>query len=268
MALLNFLGENRTLIVNKASVIGTIGVEAEPTIRCLQFASIIPKYTHHAGVPGHFFVFGQPPQFTSGRPMRANFKEAGDAVIFALKQSPTTTYLYGITIEALIAWEPPARPGQTIVEDILQTWKATHSDIISLQVLEDTETHKLKDLADKLMSHLPFLAQHKVRSSKDAAAWCKRTFESNVKAVCDMSEVEERKRAKEKSDTARDPAAIESAAGGAAAKELWVLRKKNMLAFAQYYEDSFEERFILVKTDETTKQPTDETVAAVRADLG
>ena len=50
--------------------------------------------------------------------------------------------------------------------------------------------------------------------------------------------------------------------------ELWVLRKKCMLAFAQYYEDTFEERFILVKTDETTKQPTEETIAAVRVDLG
>ena len=58
----------------------------------------------------------------------------------------------------------------------------------------------------------------------------------NVKAVVDMSEVEERKRAKEKSTTARDPAgAVESAAGGAEAKELWALRKLCMLDHGQYY---------------------------------
>ena len=51
-----------------------------------------------------------------------------------------------------------------------------------------------------------------------------------------MSEVEERKRAKEKSTTARDPAgAVESAAGGAEAKELWALRKLCMLDHGQYY---------------------------------
>jgi hypothetical protein len=96
----------------------------------------------------------------------------------------------------------------------------------------------------------------------------KKSFELNVKAVVDMSEVEDRKRAKEKSTLARDPAAVESAAGGAAAKELWGLRKQCMLDRAPYYEDNFRERFINIEIDTATKQPTMQTIEKMRTNLG
>ena len=241
MADTNFVGEGRELIVNKNSIIGTIGVEAEPVVKFLQIASVMSKDTFYAGVPGHHFVFGNsadawPVHISDGQPMRAYFKEAGDAVIVAFKLSPANVYLYGITVEKLIEWKLPAKATDSIVEEgLLQTWKATHGDITSLVALQNTETHNLKDLADKLISHMPTFQQHKVRSGSEALKWCKKPYESNVKAVVDMSEVEERKRAKEKSTTARDPGAVESAAGGAAAKELWALRKLCMLDHGQYY---------------------------------
>ena len=72
----NFVGEGRFLIPNKASLIGTIGVEDEPSVKLLQVASCEMKKTYSAGVPGHFFVFGEEPLFSTGEPMRANFKEA------------------------------------------------------------------------------------------------------------------------------------------------------------------------------------------------
>ncbi len=99
-----------------------------------------------------------------------------------------------------IEWKPPAKATDSIVEEgLLQTWKASHGDITSLVALKNTETHMLKDLTDKLISHMPTFQQHKVRSGSDALKWCKKSFELNVKAVIDMSEFEERKkRAKEK----------------------------------------------------------------------
>ena len=275
MADTNFLGEGRELIVNKSSLIGTIGVEAEPTVKFLQIASVMSKDTFYAGVPGHYFVFAPPlhvctsVHISDGQPMRAYFKEAGDAVIVAFKLSPSNVYLYGITVEKLIEWKPPAKATDSIVEEgLLQTWKATHDDITSLVALQNTETHKLKDLIDKLISHVPTFQQHKVRSGLDALKWCKKTFESNVKAVVDMSELEERKRAKEKSTTARDPVAVESAAGGAAAKDLWALRKLCMLDHGQYYEDCFRERIIIIETEIATKQPNEATIATMRISLG
>ena len=275
MADTNFLGEGRELIVNKSSLIGTIGVEAEPTVKFLQIASVMSKDTFFAGVPGHYFVFAPPlhvctsVHISDGQPMRAYFKEAGDAVIVAFKLSPSNVYLYGITVEKLIEWKPPAKATDSIVEEgLLQSWKATHGDITSLVALQNTETHNLKDLADKLISHMPTFQQHKVRSGVDALKWCKKSYESNVKAVVDISEVEERKRAKEKSTTARDPGAIESAAGGAAAKELWALRKQCMLDRGQYYEDSFKERIIIIETETETKQPSKATIEAMRISLG
>ena len=54
MADTNFLGEGRELIVNKNSIIGTIGVEADPTVKFLQIASVMSKDTFYAGVPGHY----------------------------------------------------------------------------------------------------------------------------------------------------------------------------------------------------------------------
>ena len=56
MADTNFVGEGRELIVNKSSIIGTIGVEAEPVVKFLQIASVMSKDTFYAGVPGHHFV--------------------------------------------------------------------------------------------------------------------------------------------------------------------------------------------------------------------
>ena len=125
----NFVGEGRFLIPNKASLIGTIGVEEEPAVKMLQVASSEMKKTYSAGVSGHYFVFGQEPLFSTGEPMRANFKEAEDAVIFCFKQTGEITYLYGITVPNLKEWTPPRAAIDKVDESgLLQTWKATHSD--------------------------------------------------------------------------------------------------------------------------------------------
>ena len=265
----NFLAAGRLLITNKASLIGLIGVEDEPSIKFLQYASVESKMTYRVpSVHSHYLVFGKSPLISTGGPMRANFLIANDAVIFAAKRAGTITYLWGITVENLIAWVPPNKAGELICEEgILQSWKSTHSDIKELVPLKDTETHPLTALADKLMSHLPTFAAAKIKDGKGAAKWCVNTFTHNIKFVVDASEVEERKRAKEKSTTAKDKEGVESAAGGVAAKAVWTERKSCMLAMSPYYRDSMAERFIVIELNEATGQPAEATVVKLRDDL-
>lgn len=254
-SLANFLGAGRILIGNKSTPIGTLGVESEPSVKLLQFASVEKnKFYDVPGVLGHYFLFGQAPLISTGAPMRANFKEAGDAVIFCIKQSGTLTYLYGITIENLLLWEPPTKAGELIKEDgVLQSWKSTHSDILSLVALEDTETHKFKAIADKFMSHMPTFAMVKIKDSKGAHKWCAAPFTTNIRAVVDASEVEARKRGKDKSDAAADKTGAESIALGVEAKTFWSERKKMLLTAEPYYVDDFDERFVMIKLEEDGK---------------
>lgn len=265
----NYLAAGRFLICNKATPVGLIGMTDEPTIKLLQVASTIASHTYGIeGVLGSYIVFGEEPMISLGEPMRANFKEAGDAVVFCFKQGGAIVYLYGITVENLIGWVPPTKATELISEDgLLQSWKATHTDIFELVPLKDTETHALRAIAEKFMSHMPTFSVHKIKDMKTARKWLASGYTSNIRAVVDKSEVEERKRAQEKSTTAKDAACVESMAGGMVAKEVWTERKRLLLTAAPYYGDTFDKRFIVVALDPATKQPTTATLEAVRLDL-
>jgi hypothetical protein len=323
------LASGRILIANKASAIGTIGISYEPAVKFLQVASVVAKQTYTAGVLAHYFTMGEHVLVSTGGPMRLFFKEAEDAVVLAYKTVGAVLYLYGITVDNLINWSPPSKPGQLVDESgVLQSWKSTHADIVSLEELEDTETHNLRAMADKLISHLASWRIHNIRSAKvrrtefelgtdrspasaawlppglcnqpdvcmeharphakkwhasadltgcvvrcalssqDARAWCEKGFEPTIKSLLTQSELEERKLAKEKSDTARDKSTVESRAGGLAARELWAARKTNLLACGPYYQDSFRERFITIALDETSGQPTQTAIDELRTHLG
>jgi hypothetical protein len=258
---LNYIN-GRTIIGNKGSLFGTVGCDGEnANFKFLQFASIKGK-VYDGGVHAHFFVFGEAPDINLGEPMRCNFSESDDAVIYALKQTGSIQYLYGITIENLLAWSPPGKPGELVSESgLLQSWKVTHTDIKELVPLVNTDTHKtLRATVDKQLLHLPSFAASKIKSFRDTVKWCSNTFESNTKTVMDASEMEERKRAKEKSDTAGDMSRASSIAGGEQAAKVWAERKSCLLAAAPFYMDSFKDRFLTVKLDATTGQPTAETV--------
>jgi hypothetical protein len=268
----NLLAAGRLLIGNKATPVGTIGVEEEPSVKVLQVASVVANNTYKVGgVLAHYIVFGKESvEFSDGKPMRANFGEAEDAIVFAFKLSGKVVYLYGITVPALIAWKPPAKATDPIDETgLLQSWKATHADILELVPLVNTETHKdLVALAEKFMSHMPSFTKANIKDCKSAVKWCtERTYTQNIKLVVDASEVLARKKAKEKSVSARDKTGTESAAGGEDAKDFWSERKRLLLTAAPYYQDTFEERFIVVELDPTTGQPTPETLTALRAEL-
>ena len=57
-------------------------------------------------------------------------------------------------------------------DGVLQTWKSDHQDIAALVPLEDTETHKLRAVTDKLISHLPTYRGLGLKSAKDISEWC------------------------------------------------------------------------------------------------
>ena len=261
---LSYIAPGRILIPNKASVVPLIGVEEDPSIKVLQIASVFAKKTYSVpGVLAHYIVFGSDKIISTGEPMRVNFDAAEDAVVFCYKVTGKIVSFYGITIEALIAWVPPKAVKEVIDESgLLQTWKSTHADIKELVPLVNTETHPhLKALAVKFMSHMPTFSLVKIKDAKGAQSWCDNTFTHNIKYTIDLSEVEARQRAKEKSQTAKDKSGTESRAGGEAAKTFWSERKRLVLAAAPYYKDTFADRFIEVALDESTGQPTKETIA-------
>ena len=139
----NLIAPGLLLIPNKASVIGVVTVhDTEMSVKVVQFASVEAKKVYPAGVLAHYFVFGEDVRVSTGGLLRANFTEAEDAVIFCFKVGGAITYLYGITVEELVAWVPPKKAGEPIIEDgVLHSWKSTHTDIKELVPLTNTENH-------------------------------------------------------------------------------------------------------------------------------
>ena len=99
------------IVPNKAAPLA-ITSDSEPALFVSTFASVPANMLYSAGVLGHYFVFGSELTITSGRPLLASFKEAGDVVVVALKLgSNGAPYGYGITVEKLIEFvkQPPQR---------------------------------------------------------------------------------------------------------------------------------------------------------------
>lgn len=181
----SLLGEGRRLILNKATPVGIIGAENDPSVKFLQAASIVPDRTYPAGILGHYFVFGEEPRFTSGEPMRLNRNVSDDMVIFLYKQSVGITWLYGLTVPKLMEWKAPRAPSDMVDEvGLFTSVKVIHEDIQELVPLTNTETHRdLRAQAELLMSHIPSLYLYKIRNFKDAKAWCEAGFAVNIKKV-------------------------------------------------------------------------------------
>ena len=112
-----------------------------------------------AGIPGHYFVLTSPhesePRYQSV-PFVATFDGANDAVIFAYKVVGERVYLYGTTVDKIIAFVPPKERGAEVDEaKYISIWKLPHTGIRTTSILKNTETHKLYDLADNFVQFLP-----------------------------------------------------------------------------------------------------------------
>ena len=166
---INLVGEGRYIIPNKAAVLAITSDIEQPSVFCTNLASVVQKNTYNAGVPGHYFHFGKGATVTSGEPLLAKFTEF-DAVILATKLSNSgLAYLYGITVEKLKAFMENLPAQHSVIDEtlLLQSWKLPHENLVSLTKLQNSDTHKFKDFADKLISHTPMFKALGIRNSKN-----------------------------------------------------------------------------------------------------
>jgi hypothetical protein len=164
----NLLPEGFVLIPNKAAVL-RITDDLEPSLFVANAATARGKDIYSAGVLGQKFVFGDSLTVLTGKPLCAHFVAADKVAVLAYKITNGNTYLWGITVPKLIDWagKPPSR-SQTIQETALfGTWKVPNMSVTELTLLENTETHQLKDFADLLISYSPTFKAVGVRSSKE-----------------------------------------------------------------------------------------------------
>ena len=259
----NYIEKGRALIPNKATPI-SITFDDGPGLLLLNFASVIPGRCYPAGVPGYYYLFGERTtelQISTGRPLLAEFKETGNAVIFAHKFIGTSHYLYGITIEKLLDWsEHPPQPQVEVKEaGLLQSWKVPRDDLVKLEELCNTDTHKLIDIADSLISRLPIFKAVQVRSAKEMQERCKKTFKANMLSTITAAEKAGRKGAQGKGRAANDP--DESASGGAVVGAKCAQLRAAVAAAEQYYDaDPFLSRFVFVQVDSDLKPMDDELI--------
>ena len=146
----NLVGTGRLLIGNKAAPKPPIARSAPSASRrtrrskCSRWPRSRPRTLKNTykveGVLAHYIVFGQESLLVSeGKPMRAVFGQAKDAVIFCYKLGGKMVYLFGITVPALLEWTPPSKAIEMINESaICQSWKATRSDLKELVPLVNT----------------------------------------------------------------------------------------------------------------------------------
>ena len=121
----NLVAEGRMIIPNKAAPLAISSDLEEPAMICANFASVLQSYTYNAGVPGHYFHFGEGAHVTSGEPLLAKFKDH-DAVIFATKLANNgVSYLYGVSVEQLkdFVQSPPAATALVEEARIFTSWK-------------------------------------------------------------------------------------------------------------------------------------------------
>ena len=112
--------------------------------------------------------------------------------------------------------------------------------------MQNSETHKFRDMVDNLLQYVPLFKQAKIKSLKDLDGVETSTVQKNMSRACDAAELRLRKAAKERGTTSKD--ANESTAGGMeAAKHISELRGK-LGAVAKWYESDLEDRFFSVAT--------------------
>jgi hypothetical protein len=272
---MEYLEGGRVLFPDKAAPVLAAAdfFEAPPSVHSLRFASVAPKMVYDSGVLGTHFNFGLPPRFSTGEPLEARFEAADNCVVYTTKMVGRDVYIYGITTPKLIEWaEKAPRPGPNDMVDetkLLALWKVPREEFISLKPLTDTDTTPLKAYADDLMSRILFLKNMKVRSAKQAVAYCKQGFVKNAKSVLQYAELEERRVVAEQAARGKKSAApAGSRDAGKEVGEKWAATFTDWIHHAApFYTEPLEDRFIIVPLDETTGQPTDETIAKIKADL-
>ena len=182
-------------------------------------------------------------------PFVARFQAINDVVMVALKQTKTNTYLWGVPVDKLIEWVPPRGARDTIDEDaVFIPFKLPNEGIVSVHKLENTSTHKLRDLLDKLISHTPTFRWAKIKSIREIDKHVANSYEKNVKVALLAGELRERKLADDKGVSSGD--ANESSGGGKDSMEKWAALGQKLLEMKDAnYALPFEKRFLIMPVD-------------------
>ena len=98
---------------------------------------------------------------------------------FATAISAGISFIWGLTAAKLIAFGSSAPPKRDTVlkeEGLMAMWKVPNETMASLDYLKNTESHKLLDYADLLISYLPTFKSIKVKNIKALEAYAKGGF--------------------------------------------------------------------------------------------
>lgn len=133
---------------------------------------------------------------------------------------------------------------------MLRLINLNHPKLIGAVELENTETCALKDKVEELLARLPSFNRQtpKIITCSGMDKWCERKFSQNITTITKMGELSDRKTSARRGAAAGGGAGGElSAAGGADAGTKWADLLKLLKQVADYYDDEFSERFILIK---------------------
>lgn len=251
---------------DKSCIIG-FNPERESLVWWTTYAALVPRdSTLTAGIPGHYFVLNNPPTFQRV-PFIAEFEGgAPDAVILLFKVIEARHYAVGVPVDAVLAFKPPrdsaSRTQEVDEAALLTSYKLPHAGIKGVRELENTATHKLKDLVDNMLQFIPLFKHAKVKCLADLEKVEKTSYSKNITRACEAAELRLRKAAKERGDAAKD--SNESRAGGKDAERIISELKTKLNTVGKWYEGDMEDRYFSIPTvAPTSVRIADDTVKSV-----
>jgi hypothetical protein len=206
--------------------------------------------TFPAKVPGHYITVGKKMSKLALPVIVEQNNDLDDVIVLAFKVVDTKVYAVCIMVPTLLAWKPP-KEAKTEVSDaaMLSVVRLPCATMVAVKPLANTETAKLKDLTDKLLSHLPLFKNSLIKSTKDLQNISQQLdVKKNFNRAIDSYMLKLKKVAGEHGKTSRDNA--ESVAGGQAAAKQAAELKAMVIPHAKFYSEILEERFVFLGTQE------------------
>jgi hypothetical protein len=211
-----------------------------------QLAIVPANKTIPSGVEGNFFVIDGKAMVHSAA-FVMEFTETDDAVIYAFKVNGTVVYAIGIPVPKLLAWSPPADKTK-LCEDtaMLTAYKLPHAGMTKMKPLVNTDTVKLRDKADALLSYLPLFKFALIKSLKVLTDVSSDNAKQNLSRAVGAAALRWKKAAAARGRaTGADG---ESVAGGESASGAAKQLEAALLPSMKYYDEIFDNRFITLTT--------------------
>ena len=143
------LEDGRMIKASKTAIINVDSSNDKMSFLSVAIDSIVPRKTIKAECNSVFFCDVTEERslpFAMALPLVAKLKVKNNMVICAIKQTEIGTYVWGVELDELLAWSPPAKPSDLIKEDgIYVLHKLPHSDIESFAPVENTSTQPQRE---------------------------------------------------------------------------------------------------------------------------